>query len=99
MTEEIQFYLSEAEESMQKAVQHTGAELTKIRAGKASPAMVEHLRVDYYGTLTPITQIANVGAPDARTILIKPWEKNMLGEINKAIKNSDLGLNPVQDAD
>ena len=99
MTEEIQFYLSEAEESMQKAVQHTGAELTKIRAGKASPAMVEHLRVDYYGTPTPITQVANIAAPDARTILIKPWEKNMLGEINKAIKNSDLGLNPQQEAD
>ncbi|MEJ8757948.1 ribosome recycling factor [Pontibacter sp. H259] len=99
MTEEIQFYLSEAEESMQKAVQHTGAELTKIRAGKASPAMVEHLRVDYYGTLTPLTQVANVATPDARTILIKPWEKNMLGEINKSIKNSDLGLNPQQEAD
>lgn len=99
MTEEIQFYLSEAEESMQKAVQHTGAELTKIRAGKASPAMIEHLRVDYYGTLTPVSQVANVSAPDARTLVIKPWEKNMVGEINKAIKNSDLGLNPIQDAD
>ncbi|MBC5774113.1 ribosome recycling factor [Pontibacter sp. KCTC 32443] len=99
MTEEIQFYLSEAEESMQKAVQHTGSELTKIRAGKASPAMVEHLRVDYYGTPTPISQVANITAPDARTLTIKPWEKNMVGEINKAIKNSDLGLNPIQDAD
>jgi ribosome recycling factor len=99
MTEEIQFYLSEAEESMQKAVQHTGNELSKIRAGKASPAMVEHLRVDYYGNPTPISQVANIAAPDARTLLIKPWEKNMLGEINKAIKNSDLGLNPQQEAD
>jgi ribosome recycling factor len=99
MTEEIQFYLSEAEESMDKAVQHTHAELTKIRAGKASPAMVESLRVDYYGTLTPVSQVANITAPDARTIMIKPWEKNMLGEINKAIKNSDLNLNPQQDAD
>ena len=99
MTEEIQFYLSEAQESMEKAVQHTGAELTKIRAGKASPAMVEHLRVDYYGAPTPLSQVANVATPDARTLLIKPWEKNMLGEINKAIKNSDLGLNPQQEAD
>ena len=99
MTEEIQFYLSEAEESMQKAVQHTNSELTKIRAGKASPAMVEDLKVDYYGTLTPVSQVANVATPDARTLLIKPWEKNMLGEINKAIKNSDLGLNPQQEAD
>ena len=99
MTEEIQFYLSEAQESMDKAVQHTHAELTKIRAGKASPAMIEHLRVDYYGTPTPLSQVANVATPDARTLLIKPWEKNMLGEINKAIKNSDLGLNPQQEAD
>ena len=99
MTEEIQFYLSEAEESMQKAVQHTGAELTKIRAGKATPAMIEHLKVDYYGTPTPISQVANIAAPDARTLLIKPWEKNMLSEINKAIKASDLGLNPQQEAD
>ncbi|WP_162427731.1 ribosome recycling factor [Pontibacter pudoricolor] len=99
MTEEIQFYLSEAEESMQKAVQHTSSELTKIRAGKASPAMVEDLKVDYYGTPTPVSQVANVATPDARTLLIKPWEKNMLGEINKAIKNSDLGLNPQQEAD
>ncbi|GAB3198998.1 ribosome recycling factor [Pontibacter aydingkolensis] len=99
MTEEIQFYLSEAEESMEKAVQHTGSELTKIRAGKASPAMVEGLRVDYYGNPTPISQVANIAAPDARTLLIKPWEKNMLGEINKAIKNSDLNLNPQQEAD
>jgi ribosome recycling factor len=99
MTEEIQFYLSEAEESMEKAMQHTSAELTKIRAGKASPAMVEDLRVDYYGSPTPISQVANVATPDARTLLIKPWEKGMLGEINKAIKNSDLNLNPLQEAD
>lgn len=99
MTEEIQFYLSEAEESMQKAVKHTSSELTKIRAGKASPAMIEHLQVDYYGTQTPISQVANIAVPDARTLLIKPWEKNMLAEINKAIKSSDLGLNPIQEAD
>ena len=74
MEEEIQFYLSEAEESMQKALQHTGIELTKIRAGKASPAMVQDIRVDYYGTPTPISQVANVTTPDTRTIFIKPWE-------------------------
>ncbi len=99
MTEEIQFYLSEAEESMQKTVQHTNAELLKIRAGKASPAMVEDLRVDYYGTPTPISQVANITTPDARTLMIKPWEKNMVGEIGKAIKNSDLNLNPLVEAD
>ena len=99
MTEEIKMYLDDAEESMQKALNHTGIELTKIRAGKASPAMVEDIRVDYYGTPTPISQVANVTTPDARTLMIKPWEKNMLGEINKAIKNSDLGLAPMQEAD
>ena len=99
MEEEIQFYLSEAEESMQKALQHIGTELTKIRAGKASPSMVQDMRVDYYGTPTPISQVANISTPDTRTIFIKPWEKNMLGEINKAIKNSDLGIQPLQEAD
>ncbi len=92
-------YLDEAEESMQKALQFTAQELTKIRAGKASPAMVDGLRVDYYGNPTPLSQVANVSTPDARTILIKPWEKQVLGEITKAIRNSDLGLNPQQEAD
>lgn len=97
--EEIKFYLDEAEESMGKALQHTGVELTRIRAGKASPAMLDSLRVDYYGTPTPVAQVANVSAPDARTLFIKPWEKNMISEIAKAIKNSDLGLNPQSDAE
>ncbi|SNR45568.1 MULTISPECIES: ribosome recycling factor [Hymenobacter] len=99
MDEEIKFYLDEAEESMGKALQHTGVEMTRIRAGKASPAMLDSLRVDYYGTPTPIGQVANVAAPDARTLFIKPWEKNMISEIAKAIKNSDLGLNPQSDAE
>ncbi|TYZ13333.1 ribosome recycling factor [Hymenobacter lutimineralis] len=99
MDEEIKFYLDEAEESMGKALQHTSLELSRIRAGKASPAMLEGLRVDYYGTPTPVSQVANIATPDARTLFIKPWEKNMLGEIVKAIKNSDLGLNPQSDAE
>ena len=99
MDEEIQFYLDELAESMAKALAHVNVEMSRIRAGKASPAMLDGLRVDYYGTLTPIGQIANVTAPDARSLLIKPWEKNMVSEVAKAIKNSDLGLNPVSDAD
>lgn len=99
MDEEIQFYLSEAEESMGKSLQHTGLELGRIRAGKASPAMLESLRVDYYGTPTPVGQVANVTTPDARTLFIKPWEKNIIAEVVKAIKNSDLGLNPQADAE
>ncbi|UYZ62865.1 ribosome recycling factor [Hymenobacter weizhouensis] len=99
MDEDIKFYLDEAEESMGKALQHTSVEMTRIRAGKASPAMLDSLRVDYYGTPTPVAQVANVSAPDARTLFIKPWEKNMISEIAKAIKNSDLGLNPQSDAE
>jgi len=99
MDEEIQFYLSEAEESMAKSLEHTGVELSRIRAGKASPAMLDSLRVDYYGTPTPVAQVANISTPDARTLFIKPWEKNMISEVAKAIKNSDLGLNPQSDAE
>ena len=99
MDEEIQFYLDDLAESMGKAVAHVGVEMSRIRAGKASPAMLDSLRVDYYGTPTPIGQVANVAAPDARSLHIKPWEKNMVSEIVKAIRNSDLGLNPVADAD
>jgi len=97
--EEIQFYLSDAEESMGKAVAHVGVEMSRIRAGKASPAMLDSLRVDYYGTPTPVSQIANISAPDARSLHIKPWEKNMVAEIVKAIRNSDLGLSPLSEAD
>ena len=99
MDEEIQFYLDDAVESMGKALTHLGVEMGRIRAGKASPAMLEGLKVDYYGTPTPIGQVANISAPDARSLLIKPWEKNMVSEVAKAIKNSDLGLNPMSDAD
>ncbi|GAA4014885.1 ribosome recycling factor [Hymenobacter fastidiosus] len=99
MDEEIQFYLSEAEESMSKSLQHTGSELSRIRAGKASPAMLDSLRIDYYGTPTPIAQVANITTPDARTLMIKPWEKNIIAEVVKAINNSDLGLNPQSDAE
>ena len=99
MDEEIQFYLDDVQESMGKALAHLNVEMSRIRAGKASPAMLEGLRVDYYGTATPVGQIANVSAPDARSLLIKPWEKNMVAEIVKAIRNSDLGLAPVADAD
>lgn len=97
--EEIDLYLTDAEETMAKALAHTASELTKIRAGKASPAMVDSLRVDYYGTPTPIANMATVTAPDARSLVIKPFEKQMVGEVMKAIKNSDLGLNPMSEAD
>jgi ribosome recycling factor len=95
--EEVNMYLEDAEDTMEKAVKHTLHEFGKIRAGKASPAMLDGLAVDYYGTTTPIAQVANITTPDPRTLMISPWERNMIGEIEKAIKNSDLGLNPSND--
>ncbi len=97
MTEEVRFYLDEAKADMEKALTHLQVELSKIRAGKASPSMIEDLRVDYYGSQTPVSQVANVATPDARTIVIQPWEKPMLAIIEKAIVNSNLGFNPSND--
>ncbi|MCU0449040.1 MAG: ribosome recycling factor [Bernardetiaceae bacterium] len=97
--EEVNFFLDEAKESMEKAVKHTEAEFTKIRAGRVMPNMLDGLMVNYYGSPTPIGQVANVSTPDARTLMIKPWEKNLIGEIEKAIKNSDLGVQPNNDGE
>lgn len=97
MNEEVQFYIAEATESMDKAILHLQIELSKLRAGKASPAMVDSVKVEYYGTPTPLSQVANVATSDARTITIQPWEKNIIGAIEKAIINANLGLNPSND--
>ena len=94
MEEEIQLELDAAKELMQKAVDHTSSELVKIRAGKAMPNLLDGVMVDYYGSPTPIHQVASITTPDARTLTIKPWEKNLIGEIQKGIVNSDLGLAP-----
>jgi ribosome recycling factor len=97
--EEIQLFLDEAKDSMEKSLKHTSSELSKIRAGKANPSMLDGLMVDYYGVPTALSQAATVNTPDPRTILIKPFEKKLLSEIEKAIKNSDLGLNPNNDGE
>lgn len=97
--EEIEFFLESAEEMMNKAVEHTKSDLGKIRAGKAMPAMLDSVRVDYYGSSTPIGQTASITSPDARTLFVKPWEKNIIPEIEKAIRNSSLGLNPQNDGE
>ncbi|MFK7953414.1 MAG: ribosome recycling factor [Ekhidna sp.] len=97
--EEIEIYLDTAKEMMEGAVSHTKAEFAKIRAGKAMPAMLDSVSVDYYGAMTPLNQVASVSTPDARTLSIKPWEKNMLQEIEKAIINSGLGFNPQNDGE
>ncbi len=99
MNEEITFILDAAKESMDAAMVHLEKEFIKIRAGKASPAMLSNLKVDYYGSQTPLTQIANVNTPDARTISVQPWEKGMLQEIEKAIMNGNLGFNPMNNGD
>ena len=92
--EELELYLEEANELMQKAVDHTAAELVKIRAGKAMPNLLDGVFVMYYGSPTPLSQVSSVTTPDARTLAIKPFERNLISEIEKAIINSDLGLAP-----
>lgn len=97
MNEDVKFYLDETEEQMSKAISHLEAELIKIRAGKASPQMLDGVYVDYYGAQTPLSQVANVNTADARTLVIQPWEKNMLSLIEKAIQVANLGFNPQND--
>lgn len=92
--EEIEMYLEEAKENMEKVMKHLVIELTKVRAGRATPTMIEGLMVEYYGSPTPVQQVSSISAPDARTLTIKPFEKGLMSEIEKAIRNSDLGLNP-----
>lgn len=99
MVEEIELYLDEAKQLMEQSLAHVQQEFKKIRAGKASPTMLDGLMVEYYGNPTPINQVASINTPDARTIMIKPWEKNLLSEIERAIMNSDLGLNPQNDGE
>ncbi|HEY0432365.1 MAG TPA: ribosome-recycling factor, partial [Chitinophagaceae bacterium] len=82
------------EDSMKKAINHLEAELTKIRAGKANPQMLDGLMVDYYGTPTPINQVGNINVLDPRTLSIQPWEKNMLQPIERSIIAANIGINP-----
>ena len=97
MDDRLKILIEEAKDTMSKAVDHVESELTKIRAGKANPQMLDSVHVDYYGTPTPIAQVANVNTPDARTIVVQPWEKNLIAAIEKAITDANLGLNPQND--
>ena len=99
MNEEIEFILDTAKEQMENAISHLQKELSTIRAGKASPAMLSTVFVDYYGAQTPLGQVANVNTPDPRTLSVQPWEKQMLQEIEKAIMNANLGLNPMNNGE
>lgn len=94
MQEEVEFVLEHCEERMDAAIEHLEKELLHIRAGKASPAMLDGVLVEYYGSMTPLNQVSNVSTPDARTIAIQPWEKALIPDIEKAIMAANLGFNP-----
>ena len=95
--EEIELYLDDARDQMTKIVIHLGHELTKIRAGKANPSMLDGIMVSYYGAMSPLNQISSITSPEPRTLFIKPWEKSLIQEIEKAIMAANLGLTPQND--
>ncbi len=99
MNEDIKFILDATKESMDNAIKHLEKQFVNIRAGKASPAMLGSVMVEYYGSMTLLTQVANVNTPDGRTITVQPWEKKMLQEIERSIMNANLGLNPMNNGD
>ncbi|NOQ25291.1 MAG: ribosome recycling factor [Bacteroidales bacterium] len=99
MNEEVQFVIDTAKEMMDKAINHLDAELGVLRAGKASPRMLDTVVIDYYGNQTPISQVANIGTPDAKTIAIQPWEKTMIEPIERAIINANLGFAPMNNGE
>jgi ribosome recycling factor len=99
MTPESKMCIEKHKAQMEHAIEHLEKELTKIRASKASPQMLQGILVDYYGTPTPLDQVASVSTPDPKTISIQPWEKTMLKEIEKTIINSNLGFNPQNTGD
>ena len=97
--EDVNSHLNHANELMEKAIQHVHFSFGKIRAGKATPSMLDGLMVDYYGTSTPLNQVASINTPDAKSITIKPYDKSLVPEIEKCIKISDLGLMPQNDGE
>lgn len=99
MNEEIDFIKDSAEEAMHEAIVYLEKQLMNIRAGKASPAMLGTVKVDYYGSLTPLSQISNINTPDARTLSIQPFEKSLIPEIEKAIQYANLGFNPMNNGE
>jgi ribosome recycling factor len=99
MQEELDLYREAAEESMQEAVDRLGRELSRVRTGKASPSVFNGVMADYYGTLTEISQMANITTPDARSIIIQPWDKSALQPIESAIIKANMGFNPQNDGE
>lgn len=99
MNEDIKFLIDTAKEAMDAAIKHLEKQLVNIRAGKASPSMLGSVMVDYYGSQTPLSQVANVNTPDGRTISVQPWEKSMLQEIERGIMLANLGFNPMSNGE
>ena len=99
MNEEVAFIMDSLKENLDKSIQHLENEFRSIRAGKANPAMLSTVTVDYYGTQTPLSQVANLGTMDAHTITIQPWEKQLISEIEKAILYANLGFNPTNNGE
>jgi ribosome recycling factor len=99
MDTEIQNVIKEAKSKMKKAINHLSENLARIRAGKANPKILDGIMVDYYGVQTPLYQVANIGTPDAKTITVQPWDKNVIDKVEKAIMDSNLGLNPANHGD
>ncbi len=99
MEEDVQLILDIAEDKMEKAIDYLHDELAKLRAGKASPHMLDGITVDYYGATTPLNQVSNINTPDPRSITVQPWEKSMLEPIEKAILHANLGFNPVNNGE
>ena len=99
MNEDIQFILDTTKEAMNNAIKHLEKEFVNIRAGKASPSMLGSVMVEYYGSQTPLSQVANVNTPDGRTITVQPWEKSMIQEIERAIMIANLGFNPMNNGE
>jgi ribosome recycling factor len=99
MNEEVQLIYEMSLERMQKAVDHLETELSRIRAGKANVHILDGILVEYYGTMTPLNQVSNISTPDAKTIAIQPWEKNMIDPIEKAIQQANVGITPVNNGE
>lgn len=99
MNEDVELLIDYTKDHMGKTLAHLDKELLKIRAGKASPAMLDGVTVDYYGTTSPISQVANINTTDARTLVVQPWDKAMLATIERAIINSNLGLAPMNNGE
>jgi len=99
MNEELEFIVASSKERMEQSIEHLEKELLNIRAGKANPVMLSTVQVDYYGSQTPLSQVANINTPDARTLSVQPWEKTMLADIEKAILVANLGFTPMNNGE